>query len=70
MDDGKEAMRILYYKSKILPHQANLKDDWQKIQRAALEEKKARILNQWFNKARGDVFISIDEEYDNCGIIN
>jgi len=70
MDDGKEALRLLYYKSKILPHQANLKDDWQKIQRAALEEKKARILNEWFNKARGDVFINIDEEYDKCGIIN
>ncbi len=70
MDDGKEALRILYYKSKIQPHQANLKDDWQKIQRAALEEKKARILNEWFNKARGDVFINIDDEYDQCGIIN
>ncbi len=70
MDDGKDALRILYYKSRIQPHQANLKDDWQKIQRAALEEKKSRILNEWFNKARGDVFINIDEEYDNCGIIN
>lgn len=70
MDDGKEALRILYYKSKIQPHQANLTDDWQKIQRAALEEKKSRILNEWFNTARGDVFINIDEEYDNCGIIN
>jgi peptidyl-prolyl cis-trans isomerase SurA len=70
MDDGKDAMRILYYKEKIQPHQANLKDDWQKIQGAALEEKKSRIIEEWFNKARGDVFISIDDEYENCGIIN
>ncbi len=70
MDDGKDAMRILFYKSRIQPHQANLNDDWQKIQRAALEEKKNRMINTWFNKARGDVFISIDEEYENCGIIN
>jgi peptidyl-prolyl cis-trans isomerase SurA len=70
MDDGKDAMRILYYKAKYQPHQANLKDDWQKIQMAALEEKKNRIISEWFNKARADVFISIDEDYDNCGIIN
>ncbi len=69
-DDGKEAVRILYYKSKIQPHQANLKDDWQKIQAATLNEKKSRVLDKWFNKARGDVFISIDSEYDYCGIMN
>ena len=69
-DDGKEAVRILFYKSKIQPHQANLKDDWQKIQAATLNEKKSRVLDKWFNKARGDVFISIDDEYDYCGIMN
>ena len=69
-DDGKEAVRILYYKSKMKPHQANLKDDWQKIQAATMNEKKSRILNEWFNKARNDVFISLDEQYDYCGIMN
>ncbi len=69
-DDGKEAVRVLYYKSKVKPHQANLKDDWQKIQMATLNEKKSKILNEWFNKAREDVFISIDDGYDFCGILN
>ena len=31
MPDGKEAMRIIYYKSKLKPHQANLDQDYQKI---------------------------------------
>ncbi|WP_255517983.1 peptidylprolyl isomerase [Fulvivirga sp. M361] len=70
MDDGKEAVRLLYYKSKVKPHQANLKDDWQKVQTATFNEKQSRILNAWFNKAREDVFISIDEEYNKCGILN
>lgn len=69
-DGGKEAVRILYYKSKIKPHQANLSDDWQKIQAAALNQKKSKALNDWFNKAREDVFISIDDAYDYCGIMN
>lgn len=69
-DNGKEAVRLLYYKSKVPPHQANLKDDWQKIQAAALNEKKSIILSEWFSKARNDVFISIDDKYDYCGIMN
>ncbi len=69
MDDGKEAVRILYYKSKIKPHEANLTQDWQKIQTAALNEKKSQILNDWFNKAREDVFISIGKDYEYCNIL-
>lgn len=68
--DEKEAMRILYYKSRMRPHQANLKDDWQRIQNAALMNKRNKILNEWFDKARQDVFISIDPEYNYCGILD
>ena len=70
MDDGKEAVRILYYKSKIRPHQANLKQDWQKIQIAAENQKKVKILNNWFEKAKYDVFINIDDTYKGCNIMN
>lgn len=69
-DDGSQAVRILYYKSKTKPHQANLSDDWQKIQAATLNQKKNQVLNRWFNKARNDVFISLDDEFDRCGILN
>jgi peptidyl-prolyl cis-trans isomerase SurA len=68
-DDGKDAVRILYYKSRIRPHQASLQDDWNRIQMAALNEKKNRILQKWFEKARHDVFINIDETYNFCGIL-
>lgn len=67
--DGKDAVRILYYKSKMRPHVANLKDDYQKIQAAALNEKKNRILSRWFKEANNDVFILIDEEYNFCNIL-
>lgn len=69
MEDGKDAVRILYYKDKIKPHQANLLDDYQKISNAALAEKRNRILNSWFDKARNDVFIRIDDEYNHCQIL-
>ena len=69
-DDGKDAVRILYYKSRIPPHQASLKEDYHKIQTATLNEKKNKILEEWFLKARQDVFINIDKTYDYCGLMN
>ncbi len=69
-DEGKDAVRILYYKSRIPPHQASLDQDWTRIQNATLNHKKDRALQKWFQKARKDVFISIDEEYDFCGILD
>lgn len=69
MEDGKEAVRILYYKSRIRPHEANLKDDYQKIAMAAENEKKNRVLNEWFDRAKGDVFIQIDPDYNHCRIM-
>jgi peptidyl-prolyl cis-trans isomerase SurA len=68
-DDQKDAVRILYYKSRIPPHLASLKEDYQKIQMATLNEKKNRILEKWFLKARQDVFINIDRNFDYCGIL-
>lgn len=68
-DQGKEAVRILYYKSRMAPHQASLHDDWNRIQTATLNQKKNRALEKWFNKARMDVFISIDPSYNFCGIL-
>ena len=68
-DDGKDAVRILYYKSRVPPHQASLDDDWNRIQKAALNQKKNKVLEKWFDKAQRDVFINIDSAYDMCGII-
>lgn len=68
-EQQKDAVRILYFKNKLPPHQANLKDDWSRIQSAALSEKRDRILDKWFQKSRGDVFITIDPEFDSCDIL-
>jgi peptidyl-prolyl cis-trans isomerase SurA len=68
-DDGKDAVRVLYFKTKLPPHLANLTDDWHRIQAAALGEKKDKTLDKWFLKARGDVFIKLDPAYKGCGIL-
>ncbi|MBV6647960.1 MAG: peptidylprolyl isomerase, partial [Cyclobacteriaceae bacterium] len=67
--DGSTAYRLLYFKGKTPPHQANLKDDYQKIAKAALNEKRSRRLSKWFQSARNEVFIDIDPEYNNCNLL-
>jgi len=69
MADGKDAMRIVYFKEKYSPHQANLKDDYQKIQIAAKNAKQGKIMSEWFKEARNDVYIEVDDEYKNCNIL-
>jgi peptidyl-prolyl cis-trans isomerase SurA len=68
-EDGGDAMRIIYYKSMTNPHQANLKDDYQKIYKAALEEKKNNAVNEWFDKTKSEVFIDIHPEYSGCKLL-
>ena len=66
MASGKEAVRIIYYKSKKSPHQANLKEDWQKIQDAALNEKKTKAEFDWVKESKGKVYIYIEDEFKHC----
>lgn len=68
-EDGKDAVRILYLKSKMPPHQANLKDDYQKIYNAALVDKKNQKVNSWFEKTRSEVFVNVDPEFSHCKIL-
>jgi peptidyl-prolyl cis-trans isomerase SurA len=69
MQDGTSAMRIIYYKDKIKPHQANLEEDYQKIYMAAINAKKTKVMSEWFISARDDVYIQIDPEYESCRIL-
>ncbi len=68
-EDGREAARIIYVKSKSVPHQANLDDDYQKIASAALNEKKSKAVDTWFRKNFDSVYIEIDPEYQDCKVL-
>lgn len=68
-DDGKQAMRIIYLKSNTPPHQANLKDDYQKLAAWALNEKRRKALVNWFEKNKNTVYIDIDPEFNKCDIL-
>ena len=69
LEDGSSAMRILWYKSKSEPHTANLHDDYEKLSQIVLNNKRNNALEEWFKKAQGDVYISIEPEYRNCKVL-
>jgi peptidyl-prolyl cis-trans isomerase SurA len=68
-DDGKSAMRIIYYRKKIPPHTATLEEDWDKIAAAAVNEKKAKALNDWFKKSKDEVYINVHDDLKDCNVL-
>jgi len=65
-DDGRQAYRLLFLKTRTEPHKANLKEDYDRIQTAALEEKKNKTLGDWIIKRTSNTYIKINEDYKNC----
>jgi peptidyl-prolyl cis-trans isomerase SurA len=65
-DDGKMGVRILLLKSNTPPHELNLKEDYQKIYNFALSDKKNKTLNDWFMKAKDELYIKVDDEFKDC----
>lgn len=61
--EQKQGVRIVKLLDKTRPHLANLQDDYQLIQMAALNEKKQEVINIWVaSKIKGN-YIWIAEEY-------
>ena len=64
--DGKEAYNLFFLKSQTEPHVANMKDDYQRIQQAALAEKKNRVIEKWINDKAAQTYIRIDDAFKDC----
>lgn len=60
------AYRIVKLIKRTEPHRANLQDDYQMIQNYALSEKKADVTEKWINAKVNDIYIRIDDDFNNC----
>jgi peptidyl-prolyl cis-trans isomerase SurA len=67
---GKKGVRIVYIVSKSDPHRENLKDDYNRIAQRALEQKKNKVLQAWFQNKISNFYIMIDGDYRNCSNLN
>jgi peptidyl-prolyl cis-trans isomerase SurA len=63
---GKKGVRILYLRTQTEPHRMNLKDDYNKIKQAALEEKKFQAMDKWLNGHIASYYIMIDPDKASC----
>ena len=63
---GEKTYRIVKLISKSSPHKANLLQDYNKIQQAAVEQKKNERLVKWIEETSKNTFINVDGMYKKC----
>ena len=63
---GELQYRLIYLQSRTDPHRANLKQDYDKIRTAAIEERKAQYMSDWVEEKIGNTYINIDKSYQAC----
>jgi peptidyl-prolyl cis-trans isomerase SurA len=65
-EDGTQAYRILYLKLRTEPHKANLKEDYNKVQEWALDNKKAKVTAKWIESKSKTAYIRLGDKFKNC----
>lgn len=60
------AYRVLRLNTRTKPHRANMRDDYQLLQNAALQEKKDKAIDDWIKSRVYSSYISIADAYVNC----
>lgn len=64
--DGKQAYRILWLKTRTEPHRANLKEDYQSLQAAALQKKQQKAISDWVRKKKLSTYVKVDDTFKTC----
>jgi peptidyl-prolyl cis-trans isomerase SurA len=64
--ENKTGFRIVYLKSETAAHRASIDKDFPKIQAAAKVEKQQKEMENWINLHKGNTYIKIEKEFDNC----
>jgi peptidyl-prolyl cis-trans isomerase SurA len=65
-EDGREAYRLLYLKKRSLPHRANLKEDYHRVQEWALMDKQAITFQEWVDKKARKTYVRINDKFRDC----
>ena len=68
--ERKQGFRIVRLTERYPPHIANLDDDYALIKRAAENDKKQKIIQNWVKLKIGNAYIRIDDSYNDCKFSN
>jgi len=66
---GEKLYKLVRLLSRSQPHKADLKTDYSRIQKAALESKKNEFISSWVQDKVGTTYIEIDDFYEECGMV-
>jgi peptidyl-prolyl cis-trans isomerase SurA len=64
--DGTRMFRLVQLQSRSKPHKADLRQDYNKIQQAALEQKKATYTETWVLEKLRSTYLSVGTLYNKC----
>ncbi len=65
-DEGQPAFKIVTVRDRIDPHRANLAQDYDFIQKLALQEKKQEAIKNWITRRLQSTYISVHDDYKDC----
>jgi len=68
--ERKQGVRIVRLMNRTTPHRANLEDDYALIQRAAENDKKMKLIQDWTQAKIQNAYIKIDDNYKDCQFKN
>lgn len=60
------AYRLVRLNVRTKPHKANMQDDYQLLQNAALNEKRGKAIEEWLNTRINSSYVKIVEKYQSC----
>lgn len=67
---GEKMYKIIYMKERIPAHKADLKRDYVKIQKLALQKKQQEIIDQWAADKIADTYIKLGQSHKVCDFEN
>jgi len=65
-DKNQQAYRLLQLVKKIAPHKANMRQDYDVIQKAAISKKKKEVIDSWVKERAGKTYIHINDKFNTC----
>lgn len=68
-DDGNVVFRIVRLDNEIPAHRASLKDDYESLYSAAVQQARSKEYREWINKKIGITYIKISDELKTCDFL-
>ena len=67
--DNQKVVSIFLLEERVAPHEANLVQDYAKIQQQLINKKQATALEAWFKEVQANVSIKVAPEYQHCELL-